>query len=83
MKEKIIGEVKFFNDQKGYGFIGVQGQEDVFVHFSAIKTATGANHDGQQEFRKLSQGDKVEFEIEETFEKGKKQQRAAHVRVVK
>jgi CspA family cold shock protein len=48
------GTVKWFNDQKGYGFIAVEGSEDVFVHHSAIQT------DG---FRSLNEGDNVEFEI--------------------
>lgn len=48
------GTVKWFNDQKGYGFIAVEGSEDVFVHHSAIQA------DG---FRSLNEGDKVEFEI--------------------
>ncbi|GMS92270.1 hypothetical protein PENTCL1PPCAC_14445 [Pristionchus entomophagus] len=52
---KEIGEVKFFNDQKGYGFIGREGKPDLFVHFSAI--SGGGDQGG--EFRKLSQGDKV------------------------
>lgn len=48
------GTVKWFNDQKGYGFITVEGGEDVFIHHSAIQT------DG---FRSLNEGDNVEFEI--------------------
>lgn len=53
----MTGVVKFFNDQKGFGFISVEGRdEDVFVHFSAIQS------DG---YKKLDQNDKVEFEIVE------------------
>jgi cold shock protein len=36
MAEKQIGTVKWFNDQKGYGFIAREGSPDLFVHFSAI-----------------------------------------------
>ncbi|TMQ64383.1 MAG: cold-shock protein [Candidatus Eisenbacteria bacterium] len=48
------GTVKWFNDQKGYGFISAEGQQDVFVHFSAIE-GNG--------FRTLREGEQVEFEI--------------------
>jgi len=48
------GSVKWFNDQKGYGFITAEGQSDVFVHFSAIE-GNG--------FRTLREGEQVEFEI--------------------
>ncbi|KIL43472.1 MULTISPECIES: cold-shock protein [Jeotgalibacillus] len=48
------GTVKWFNAEKGFGFIEVDGGEDVFVHFSAI---TG---DG---FKTLEEGQKVSFEI--------------------
>jgi len=48
------GAVKWFNDQKGYGFITAEGQPDVFVHFSAIE-GNG--------FRTLHEGEQVEFEI--------------------
>ncbi len=50
------GTVKWFNAEKGFGFIEVEGGDDVFVHFSAI---TG---DG---FKSLDEGQKVEFEIVE------------------
>ena len=57
------GKVKWFNDQKGYGFIAKEdGSGDVFVHFSAMKG------DG---FKSLSEGDTVEFEIVDS-EKGPK-----------
>ncbi len=56
MSERIIGTVKWFNATKGYGFIGRDDGEDVFVHFSAI------NMDG---YRKLETDQKVEFSIEE------------------
>ena len=48
------GTVKWFNAEKGYGFIAVDQGEDVFVHFSAIQV------DG---YRSLEEGQRVEFEI--------------------
>lgn len=48
------GTVKWFNDAKGYGFITMQGGEDVFVHFSAIQA---------QGFRSLAEGASVEFDL--------------------
>lgn len=48
------GTVKWFNAEKGYGFIQVEGGDDVFVHFSAIQ------EDG---FKTLDEGQEVEFEI--------------------
>ena len=48
------GTVKWFNADKGYGFIAVDGGRDVFVHFSAIQM------DG---YRSLEEGQRVEFEI--------------------
>ena len=52
MKE--IGKVKWFNETKGYGFIGRENGPDVFVHFSAIKS---------NGFRTLEEGQQVEFEV--------------------
>ncbi len=63
------GVVKWFNDQKGYGFIQQDDGPDVFVHHSAIN-ATG--------FRSLKEGDRVTFEIEQ----GQKGPAAANVTVV-
>ena len=54
MSEQVEGTVKWFNDEKGFGFIEQEGGPDVFVHFSAIKG------DG---FKTLSDGQKVEFTI--------------------
>jgi len=48
------GTVKWFSDQKGYGFIHAEDKQDVFVHFSAIE-GNG--------FRTLHEGERVEFEI--------------------
>ena len=48
------GTVKWFNDQKGYGFITPENGKDVFVHFSAI---------GGDGFKTLREGEAVEFEI--------------------
>ena len=48
------GRVKWFNDAKGFGFITMEGGEDVFVHFSAIQ-ANG--------FRTLAEGAQVEFDV--------------------
>jgi CspA family cold shock protein len=50
----LTGTVKWFNAEKGYGFLQVDGGEDVFVHFSAIQG------DG---FKTLDEGQSVEFEI--------------------
>ena len=51
------GKVKWFNDQKGFGFIEQEGGKDLFVHHSAI---TGEG------FKTLSEGQRVSFEVEET-----------------
>jgi len=54
---RTTGTVKWFNDQKGFGFITPEdGSKDCFVHHSAIQS------DG---FRSLNEGDRVEFEITE------------------
>ena len=50
------GTVKWFNAEKGFGFIEVEGENDVFVHFSAI------NQDG---YKSLEEGQSVEFEVVE------------------
>ncbi len=56
MSERIIGTVKWFNGDKGFGFIEREGGKDVFVHYSAIQTAG---------FRNLQEGQKVEFNVEQ------------------
>lgn len=50
----VEGVVKWFNADKGYGFIEVEGQEDVFVHWSKIKS---------EGYKTLDDGQKVEFEV--------------------
>ena len=51
-----IGTVKWFNSEKGFGFIEVEGEKDVFVHSSAIQ--------GSESRKTLEEGQKVEFETE-------------------
>ncbi len=63
------GRVKWFNEQKGYGFIEVNGGPDIFVHFSAIEG---------KGFKTLSEGQEVTFEIE----KGQKGPQAINVKKV-
>ena len=50
------GTVKWFNAEKGFGFIEVEGGSDVFAHFSAIQG---------EGFKTLEEGQKVEFEVED------------------
>jgi len=50
----VTGKVKWFNNAKGYGFIGRDGGADVFVHYSAIMA---------EGYKTLQEGDAVEFEI--------------------
>jgi cold shock protein len=56
MSERISGTVKWFNAAKGYGFIGHESGDDVFVHYSAI---------AMEGYRRLEEGQQVEFSIEE------------------
>jgi CspA family cold shock protein len=63
------GTVKWFSNEKGYGFISQPEGEDVFVHFSAIET------DG---YKSLQEGQAVEFEVTD----GPKGKQAANVRLL-
>ena len=62
------GTVKWFNAEKGFGFIAVDGGQDVFVHYSAIQM------DG---YKSLDEGQRVEFEVAP----GKKGEQAQNVRL--
>jgi CspA family cold shock protein len=62
-----VGTVKWFNADKGYGFIQPESGEDVFVHFSAIQTSG---------YRSLNEGQTVEFDVAQ----GPKGPQAANVR---
>ncbi|ADH62879.1 MAG: cold-shock protein [Deinococcota bacterium] len=65
------GKVKWFNAEKGFGFIEREGDTDVFVHYSAIQS---------KGFRTLNEGDVVEFDVEPG--KNGKGPQAANVNVV-
>jgi CspA family cold shock protein len=69
MSERYQGTIKWFSAPKGYGFIGREEGDDVFVHFSAIQ---------MEGYRRLKEGQKVEFSIEE----GPKGFQAAEVVIV-
>jgi len=64
--DRLKGTVKWFNNAKGYGFIGRADGPDVFVHYSAISS---------EGYKSLQEGDQVEFEIAE----GQKGPQAANV----
>ena len=51
---RVQGKIKWFNNSKGYGFIGQDNGADVFVHYSAIQS---------EGYKSLTEGDTVEFEI--------------------
>ena len=63
------GTVKFFNAEKGYGFISLEGQKDVFVHYSNIQG------DG---YKTLEEGQAVEFDVAP----GRKGEEAQNVRAI-
>ena len=62
----VKGTVKWFDAKKGYGFLTVEGEKDIFVHFSANQG---------EGYRTLNEGQAVEFEVEE----GPKGPQASHV----
>ena len=63
------GTVKFFNNEKGYGFISREGEDDVFVHYSNIQGSG---------YRSLDEGQTVEFDVAP----GRKGEEAQNVRVI-
>lgn len=64
----MVGRVKWFNPDKGFGFIEREGGDDVFVHFSAIQA---------EGYKSLEEGQRVEFDIE----KGQRGPQAANVKL--
>ena len=65
----MVGTVKWFNAEKGFGFIEREGGDDVFVHFSAIQS---------QGYKSLDEGQRVEFDLE----KGQRGPQATNVRLL-
>lgn len=53
----MIGKVKWFNNEKGYGFIEYNDQEDIFVHYSSIRS---------EGYKTLIEGEKIKFDLVET-----------------
>ena len=69
MSERITGTVKWFNGEKGFGFITQENGPDLFAHYSEIQTSG---------YRSLNEGDRVEFTITE----GKKGKQASAIKVL-
>ena len=69
VRKLATGTVKFFNAEKGFGFISLEGQKDVFVHYSNIQGSG---------FRSLDEGQKVEFDVGP----GRKGEEAQNVRLI-
>lgn len=61
------GQVVWFNDSKGFGLIETESGQTVFVHYTSIQFSTSINTD---EFRSLTPGQKVEFDLYEDAAKG-------------
>jgi CspA family cold shock protein len=57
VSERETGTVKWFNESRGFGFIGREGKDDVFVHYSGIQGAG---------FKNLQEGQRVEFTVEQS-----------------
>jgi cold shock protein len=70
MAERVRGTVKWFNNEKGYGFISRESGADLFVHYSEIQG---------RGYRSLNEGDLVEFEITE----GRKGKQASAVHIIR
>ena len=69
MADRVTGTVKWFNNEKGYGFIEQPDGDDVFVHYSAVQGS---------DYRSLNEGDRVEFEVTQ----GQKGAQASDVQVL-
>lgn len=69
MSERIQGTVKWFNADKGFGFIAQEDGADVFAHYSEIQDSG---------YRSLNEGDTVEFEVTE----GKKGPQASQIKMI-
>lgn len=69
MSERVTGTVKWFDAKKGFGFITMEGEKDVFVHYSAIQS---------EGYRKLDDGQPVEFNLVE----GRKGKEASELTII-
>jgi len=70
MSERIKGTVKWFNGEKGYGFITQENGPDLFAHYSEIQ---------ESGFRSLNEGDQVEFAVTD----GKKGKQASAIKIIR